>query len=402
MQAKKPLTDRAIAAIKPAPPGKRLLVWDALVPGLGVRVTDKGQRSFVLVTRYPGSKNPAPRTIGKVGAIGLADARSVGQEWLRQIGQGIDPSQAAQAKAEGTFQAICTDYLARDGSKLRSAEWQRGQLARLVYPALGARQIGEIKRSDVVKLLDRAEEQSGPVMANRTLSIIRRVMNWHAARTDDYSSVIVRGMARAGEVRRDRVLSDDELRAVWAATGEGVFGAFVRFLLLTAARRNEALEMRWSEIAGDDWILPAERNKVAVELVRPLSGAAKAILAQRPRSGEFVFSRNGRAAMGGLSQLKAALNYDCGVEDWTLHDLRRTARTLMSRAGVLNDHAEQCLGHVLPNIRKTYDRHEYYEEKRIAYEKLAALIGQIVDPQPNIVSIRSGDQQVVNNPYAPL
>jgi integrase len=388
MQAKKPLTDRAIAALKPAPKGKRLLVWDALVPGLAVRVTDKGQRSFVLVTRYPGSANPAPRTIGKVGAVGLADVRSIAQGWLRQIAQGIDPAQAAQATEVETFQAICTDYLSRDGAKLRTAEWQRATLDRLVYPTLGGKQIGDIKRSDVVRLLDQIEEQNGPVMANRTLAIIRRILNYHAARTDDYRSPIVRGMARAAEVRRDRVLSDDELRAVWRATEVGVFGAYVRFLLLTAARRNEAVEMTWAELSDTDWTLPASRNKTRQELVRPLSRMALEIVAAQPRLCHFVFSRNGQGAMGGLSQMKAALNYAAGVKDWTLHDLRRTARSLMSRAGVPSDHAERCLGHVIPGVRGVYDRHAYREEMLLAYEKLAALIGQITDPKPNVVAIR--------------
>jgi hypothetical protein len=161
MQAKKPLTDRAIVALKPAPKGKRSLIWDALVPGLAVRVTDKGQRSFVLVTRYPGSRNPAPRTLGKVGAVSLSNARSIAQAWLGQIDQGIDPAKAVEQQERDTFQAICSDYLSRDGAKLRSAEWQRGQLARLVYPSLGARQISEIKRSDIVRLLDQIEERSG-------------------------------------------------------------------------------------------------------------------------------------------------------------------------------------------------------------------------------------------------
>jgi hypothetical protein len=100
MQAKKPLTDRAIAALKAAPLGKRKIVWDALVPGFAVRVTDKGQRSFVLVTRYPGAANPAPRAIGSVGAISLEDARARAREWLKLIGTGVDPTQQTASAAQ--------------------------------------------------------------------------------------------------------------------------------------------------------------------------------------------------------------------------------------------------------------------------------------------------------------
>ncbi len=218
-------------------------------------------------------------------------------------------------------------------------------------------------------------------------------MNWHAARSDDFRSPIVRGMART-EVARERILNDDELRAVWKATSQGevspVFAAYVRFLLLTAARRNEAGKMTWAEITGTEWKLPALRNKTGVELVRPLSGAAQAILAGRPRVGEFVFSRKGKGSIGGLSQLKAQLDYACGTSGWTLHDLRRTARSLMSRAGVPSDHAERCLGHVIGGVRGVYDRHAYRDEMLIAYEKLAALIEGIVDPQDRVVAMRRG------------
>lgn len=403
MQPKKPLTDRGIQALKPAPKGKRKLVWDALVPGFAVRVTDRGQRSFVLVTRYPGSSNPTPRAIGSVGAIALEDARARAREWLKLISSGIDPAQAQAERQRDTLRAICTEYLDRDGAKLRSSEWRRAVLERLVYPTLGSRPITEVRRSDIVRLLDKIEDERGAAMADRTLAVIGRIMNWHAARSDDFRSPIVRGMARAPSVARDRVVSDDELRAIWWATaGDGgygprvptqrklspVFGALVRFLLLTTARRSEAAEMRWSEVVGDEWTLPAVRNKTGLELVRPLSGAARAVLAGLPRGGDFVFSRSGKGSLGGITGLKSELDSASGTSGWTLHDLRRTARSLMSRAGVPSDHSERCLGHVIGGVRGVYDRHEYLEEKRIAFEKLATVVAGIVDPQPNVVALR--------------
>ena len=212
-----------------------------------------------------------------------------------------------------TLRAVCEEYLSRDGAKLRSAEQRRATLNRLVYPALGLHPISEIRRSDIIRLLDQIEDERGPVMANRTLAIVRRVMNWHSARSDDFRSPIVQGMTRA-ENARERVLNDDELRALWKATADArVFGAYVRFLLLTTARRNEAAEMRWSEIAGGEWTLPAARNKTAQDLVRPLSGAAQEVLVSLPRVCEFVFSRNGKGAMGGIAEMRAALSYASGV-----------------------------------------------------------------------------------------
>jgi Arm DNA-binding domain len=164
MLAKRPLTDRAIAALKPAK-GAYQLVWDAVVPGFAVRVTATGQKSFVLVTRYPGSANPTARALGKVGAITLEDARTKGREWLKQIDAGIDPASMALAAERDTLRAICEEFLRRDGAKLRSADWIRATLTRLVYPTLGSQPITTIRRSNIVMLLDQIEDERGPVMA---------------------------------------------------------------------------------------------------------------------------------------------------------------------------------------------------------------------------------------------
>ena len=387
MLAKHTLTKRGIDALQAAPLGKRQLVWDALVPGFAVRVTDRGAKAFVLVARFPGSPNPTARALGRVGAISLEDARARAREWIGLIYQGRDPATQLHAQEAGTLQAVSLDWLARDGAKLRSIANLRASLERNVLPILGSKPIAEIRRSEIVRLLDWVKDERGPIAANRALALLRRIMNWHAARSDDFPSPIVRGMARP-EVARDRILDDDELRAVWKAEVSPVFAAYVRFLLLTAARRNEASQMKWSEIKGSDWVLPPERNKTGVELVRPLSGAALSIVEGMPRVCDFVFTRQGRGAIGGLSQLKAQLDHASGTSEWTLHDLRRTARSLMSRAGVPSDHAERCLGHTIGGIRGVYDRHTYRQEMLLASEKLAALITQI--PTRKRTSFRSG------------
>jgi integrase len=376
MLAKKPLTDRAIAALKPAPTGKRRLVWDAIVPGLALRVTDTGKRTFVLVVRYPGSPHPAPRSLGTYGAISLEDARIKARGWLKLIAAGIDPGVREIEQREETFSAIATDYFARKAKDLRSRKKHEATLARLVYPTLGTRPIDAITRSDIVRLVDRVEDENGPMMANRVIEIMGRVMAWHATRSDTFRSPIVRGMKRGQAVARSRILNDDELRAIWRATN-GVFGAFVKFLLLTATRRSEAIYIKRSEIAGGEWTIPAARYKTKIDHMIPLSQAA---LAQLPQGdGEFIFSANGKQAIGGLTERKAAIDEASGVSGWTLHDLRRTARSLMSRAGVPSDHAERCLGHVIGGVRGVYDRHEYHREKAQAFEALAGEIARIVE-----------------------
>jgi integrase len=390
MLAKKPLTDRAIRTVKPAPAGKRRLFWDAVVPGLALRVTDTGKRTFVLVTRYPSSPHPAPRSLGTYGVITLEEARHRGREWLKLVATGIDPAMRETEQRGQTLNAISADYFARKAKDLRSRQRHEATLVRLVYPTLGTRPIDAITRSDIVRLLDRVEDDNGPMMANLVLEILGRVMAWHATRSDTFRSPIVRGMKRGRANARSRILTDDELRAIWrAANGGGVFGAFVKVLLLTAARRNEAVYARRSEISGSEWLIPASRYKTKIDHLIPLSGAA---LAQLPSgAGDFIFSANGKQAIGWLTGRKAALDEASGVTGWTIHDLRRTARSLMSRAGVPSDHAERALGHVIRGVRGVYDRHEYLEEKRQAFDALAALIERIVSgTQADVVPMRRG------------
>jgi integrase len=391
MKAKKPLTDRAIRALPPTPEGKRRIVWDAIVPGLGIRITDRGVKTFVLVTRYPGASSPAPRSLGVYGAISLEAARTKAREWLTLIASGTDPEQHLMRKREQTFQAISEQYFLRKAKAHRSRAWTEATLARLVYPTFGPRPIEAINRSDIVRLLDRIEDERGPAMASRTLGIINRVMNFHASRSDDFRSPIVRGMSRGTEQARSRILNDDELRAIWKATADyPVYGALLRFILLTATRRNEAGKMRWAELNGDRaWIIPAARYKTKLDHVVPLSAMALSMLPVR-RNGEFVFSKNGRQAMAGYERHKRAIDEASGVNGWVVHDLRRTARSLLSRAGVAADHAERCLGHVIGGVRGVYDRHEYFDEKARAFEALALQVQRIINPQDNVVAMERG------------
>jgi integrase len=379
------LTDRFCAGAKPRDGEIQTDYFDTQCSGLALRVSE-GRKSWTLHYTLGGKRKRL--TFSTYPALSLAGARTRADEARAAVASGTDPSLAATE----TLQHICELYLAREGDKLRTVKWRRGALERHVYPSLGARPIAEIRRSEIVRLLDRIEEGSGPSMATQTLALVRKVMNWHASRSDDFVSPVVRGMARTqrSERARERILTDDELRKIWAAGG--LFGDYVRFLLLTAARRNEVAGMTWEELTGSDWLLPAVRNKTGVDLVRPLSRAAQAIVDKQLKSKGFVWStNNGLTGIGGFSQLKAKLDRQLGFSGWRLHDLRRTARSLMSRAGVPSDHAERCLGHVIGGVRGVYDRHEYHAEKVRAFEALAALVERIVSgSQAGVVQLGRG------------
>ena len=201
------------------------------------------------------------------------------------------------------------------------------------------------------------------------------------------------GRYNSKEQARSRTLDDNEIRKIWAATApnyKSPFHALVRFLLLTGCRRNEARYLLWAEIDGTDWALPASRNKTKVDLPRPLSKAAQALLADQPHidGGPFVFTNDGHRPLS-ESKPKKAFDAACDVSSWTLHDLRRSARTLMSRAGISADTAERCLGHVLGGVRAVYDQHKYQEEMQEAFEALAAQIERIVNPSKgDVVQLR--------------
>jgi integrase len=331
------------------------------------------------------------------GVLSLTDARKEALGVLGKAAKGADPLAARQkvtAAAENALRAVADEYMKREGSRLRSKGERQRVLDRYILPRLGSRQIDSITRRDVVKLLDHVEVEHGPVQADHVLAVVRKIFNWHAARSDDFRSPIVRGMARTKpkERRRQRILSDDELRAVWTAAEatQGPFAWLVRFILLTATRRNEAARMSRGEVTGTDWLIPGARYKSKSGLLVPLSATAAALLDTIPVIGRkgLVFTTDGKRPIGGFSKAKRDFDKRCGATGWTIHDLRRTSRTLMSRAGADPDHAERATGHAIQGIRGTYDVFEYRDEKARVFELLAAQIDRIVNPQQNVVALR--------------
>jgi integrase len=392
----KRLSDIAIRNFKPG--ATRREIPDPGQRGLYVVIQPSGVKSFAVRYRFNGK----PTKLTLQAGVTLAAARKEAAAALYEVEKGNDPSEGkklAKAKtasaAANTVQATCESYLSREGKRLRTADQRRATFERLIFPAIGNRPIGDLKRSDINRLLDRIEDERGPRMADMTLAVLRKVMNWHATRDDDFRSPITRGMARVKpkETARSRTLTDDELRAVWKVAGEGrgPFPALIKFLLLSAARRSEASEMTWAEIDGTDWVLPAARNKTKEDLVRPLSQAAQDLLAAQPRveGCKYVFTTDGKHPLSGFSKFKKEFDKKSGTSGWVLHDLRRVARSLLSRSGVSSDHAERCLGHVIGGIRGVYDKHEFHAEKADAFERLAAQLARIINPpEGNVRQLR--------------
>lgn len=391
------LTKRVVDALVAGPTEK--IAFDRDLPGFGLKITPSGRKVFLFQYRFPPGRAGRTRriTIGEYGkAITPDQARAAALRLKGKVATNIDPfeeerevHQAAarnvaeeKRAAERSISSICALYINRH-VKPRNRSWAEYErlLRQYVVPAIGDSQIDTVRRTHIVRLLDDVESQRSRQTADAVLRVLRAMFNWHAVRDDDFVNPIVRGMNRssARSMARDRILNDQELKAVWTAMSETPypFGPLFKLLLLTAQRRDEVASMRWGDLQGDLWITPKERYKTGRENVIPLTPNVLSLLHELPRTGDYVFTTTGATPVSGFSKAKRALDQKSGTADWRLHDLRRTARSLMSRAGVSREVAERVLGHAVPGIVGVYDRHDYLAEKRAALLKLGSLVSEI-------------------------
>lgn len=373
--------EKVVADTKPVP-GKRLTVSDPDTRGLYLRVMPTGHKSFTVVARDPAGKQ-VWASLGDCDRMTLKDARSAAGEAVRRIKAGLAAIDKPEpVAAPETFQDLHDSFIARhvDKKEHRTARETKRIFKVYVLPEWGSRAFVSIKRGDVTKLLDKIEDNNGPVMADRVLAALSKLFNWQVARVDDYVSPIVRGMGRSNgrDRARTRILTDDEIKAVWSAADKaGGFGAFVQTCLLTAQRRAKVAGMRWEDIDEKGvWTIPAEAREKTNAGTLKLPPAALAIINARPRlkTNPHVFAGRGDKAMAGFSPLKRELDEAAKVAPWVIHDLRRTAKSLMARAGVRPDISERVLGHVITGAEGVYDRHSYADEKADALAELAGLV----------------------------
>jgi integrase len=381
------------------------VVQGAQVPrGFGVRVTARGARSFIMDYRHKGRQRRY--TIGRwpdwSALLAVREARNLRQRIDRGENPLVDRAPSVAAKTvDDVLDEFVSRYVRNSERPLRrGGEYERA-FDRLVRPTIGKVAIYDLRRSHVAKMVDKIEDMSGPVMADRTRSYFRKALAWYAERDDlfNLNAAIVRVAPRASikERARTRVLSDYELRTIWHALDRaGTFGALLKTLLLTAQRKDEVTRMTRQEIGPDGtWTIPAERYKTKRPNHVPLSKEALAIVAGQPKIGDrdFVFASSAGTPFSAFGKRKVAFdeavqaardkNADQPAQpipNWRLHDLRRTAKTLMQRAGVRPDISERVLGHVIAGVEGTYDRYAYASEKRDALERLAAILERIVNP----------------------
>ncbi len=387
------LTDKMVAELPRRP--QAYFHPDPELPKHGIRVRPTGPSAYTVITRDPFGKQRWTK-VGSTAETTIAEARESARTVIRRIEQGLPAFEPPKPKADSVA-TVLAEWLKRHVHKnglRRAAEYER--IVRVyVLPHWGERAFVELRRSDVALLLDYVEDEHGPAMADLVLAVLRMAGNWLRGRSDEYIPPFVGVKARVAKEdrKRKRKLSDDEIRAVWlAADRAGPFGALVKLLLLTAQRFDKVRTIRWSDISPDGvWTIATEKREKGNAGVLQLPQSAIDIINAQPRfaGNPYIFAGKDRSpASFDYRPTKIPLDKASGVTDWRVHDLRRTARSLMSRAGVLSEHAERVLGHAVGNIEDTYDRHEYHDEKADALRKLAALIERIVNPPAdNVVAL---------------
>jgi integrase len=431
---KRNLTDRTLKSLKRASHGKHYDEMDSTVSGFGVRVSDTGRRTFMLLTRYPGSKHPTRRALGEYGVMTLAEAREKAADWKKLIKRGINPAAeeerqrlAEERKQENSFAAVAEQFIAHiHRQKLRSAPVMERELRDKFVKKWGSRPVTEIAADDVKRIIREAVDRGSTYQAFHEFALVRRLFNW-ALGTDDYGIQFkpcdrLNSADLIGErYARDRILSDDELRALWRVTERMgyPFGPLYRLLALTGLRLGEACGAHWSEfdLENREWTIPPERMKKvkggAKPFMVPLTDAMLGVLNALPRftSGEFLFSHShGKRPLkpNQFSDVKERLDAlmleelrklssergkqtkRIALPNFVNHDIRRTVRTHLSALRIGEEVREAVLAHVRPGIKGVYDKHQYLDEKREALTLWNARLRSIVEPPPaNVVELRA-------------
>ena len=282
----------------PALPTGRVDYFDQRMTGLGLRVSPTGAKTWFVMYRVKGDPRKRRLTLDGYPALTLADARQRAQEVLLAASRGQDPAAEKQElKSAATFAALAAEYLDKHAKrKKRSWEEDARVIDRELLPKWGRRKVHDIRRADVLALLDGIVDRGSPIQANRTLALVRKIFNWGIGRGIVEHNPCLQVEAPSREHQRQRVLSEDELRAVWRAFDAlgPIMGPMFKLRLLTAQRGGEVEAMRWQDIDldGRSWTIPAEAAKNGLAHFVPLSDAAVELLrglrALHPES-EWVF-----------------------------------------------------------------------------------------------------------------
>ena len=362
----KVLTSLFVAGVKPK--ANRTEYLDAALPGFVLRVTPEGKKSFSYRYRSPVDRKQK-RLTWAYPAFSLSEARTEAEGAVRAVGRKEDPQAKAEIDVPETVGELCTKYVEQRLKKhVRKWKAAEGEIENHIRPKLGTTRLDKITKGHVRQLIAGIAPKY-PVAANRILSRLRAVFNW--GMEEDLCEVDpTRGVKKPTKEKPvARILTDEELKAVWKACDALDFPAkqYMRALILSGQRRDDVRCISLPEIdrKSMSWVIPAERYKTGRPHLIPLTRTMLELLdASRSKQG-YIFSLDkGKKAYGNLVKPKKALDKASKVSGYTLHDIRRTFRTGLSRLGIRPDIAERVIGHsVGGKLGETYDIYSYREEK---------------------------------------
>lgn len=390
---------------------------------------DTVRAELVLRMSYGGAKTfrVRYRTDGKTRThkLGRWDPDKFNVEAARKAAQKFDPDQHIKPKPgtaglsedqawwlNATFADVIKKYIAEVVASFRTKKETERCLNRYVVPALGKKVFVDLKKSDAGQLRRSMRRANGTRQADIVFALMRSVMMWVEDEEilDSYESPLRYRPKRRGKNKRrgggrERVLDDEELRLVWQAAAKlgGPYGGLVRLLLLTAQRRQCLTTAKWSEIVGDTWYIREEPGEAkGTGQVLQLPPLALQILKNLPRikGNPYVFGvehKGEHKPFNSFSQRKQELEelFPHPIPRWTLHDLRRTARTRLEDIGIDMQTGEVVLGHALPGVKRTYIRSQFKEKRADALLRLAQHIASVVGLHPDEGTSPKGASNIV-------
>jgi integrase len=381
----KKLTAKSIENIKPA--DVRQEIPDGGCRGLYHIVQPSGRHAWAVRYRFEGK----PRKLTLDSDLTLAAARAAATAALKELERGSDPAllkfearakeeKAAADRERDTVERLADAFLNQYARrKTRKNSWRQAEhvFHNIVLPAWRGRTVHDIQRRDIRELVEKVAVDR-PIMANRALGHLSKFFNWLCEQDIIAASPCAGVKPPSKEHARERMLSDDEIRALWHACD--VIGApagpAVKLMLLTGQRCGEVVGMSRGEIFGDVWTLLPDRTKNKQRHEVPLSAPALAIIDGVPViDDDFVFTSSATRRLGNMSHAKEALDKQMQPKEaWVLHDLRRTVASGMARLGIRLPVIEKVLNHKSGTFRGivgVYQRHEYAAEKRDALTRWA-------------------------------
>jgi integrase len=413
-----PLTARSVENIKPDP-SCRLELPDGALPGFYLVVQPSGAKSWAV--RYRVDGKPKKFTLGPYPRLSLGDAREQARTALRLASEGRDPSAlriAAQLEVDALtrlrFSSVAAEFIERY-AKPRNRTWPETErlLTKADLASWQDRDLRSITRQEIVVVLDRMVERGAPIQANRLVAALRRFFGWAVERGILDASPVTSVKPPSAEEARDRVLSDEELRAIWLAAEEigYPFGPAVQLMILTGQRRSEVLEAEWREfdLKRGLWSIPRERAKNDTGHAVPLPSGVIKLIGSLPKVGvnpRLLFTTNGTTPFSGVSKaterlasrMQKHLGSDHGsLPLWRLHDLRRTFATGCARLGVPLHVVEKCLNHTsgtFSGVVGVYQRHEFLDERRHAMTKWVEHVERLASGDShNVLAFAAGDRR---------